>query len=151
MSALTTAAIIGLAVSAGASTASAAIQAHQAGKAVDAQTDASNKALAAQQEQFRTQQQAASPYQQAGQMTLGRLGQMAAQPAAQFNPANYQGGVPRMTPQQPSMPQQQQMPGMQQGGQSPTVTIQTPDGRVLPGFPRTQLQEAMQRGAKVMG
>jgi hypothetical protein len=163
MSALTTAAILGL-TAAGASVASSAIQAHQAGKAVDAQTDASNKALQAQQEQFRVQQQAAAPYQQAGQMTLGRLGQMAAQPANQFNPNNYQGGAPRpQMPQLPSqqMPQQQAlgappaqaMPGMQPGGTGggDTVTIQTPDGRTLQGFPRARLQEAMQRGAKVMG
>jgi hypothetical protein len=45
---------------------------------------------------------------------------------------------------------QQQMPGMQQGGQGQTVTIQTPDGRVLQGFPRARLQDALQRGAKVM-
>jgi len=94
---------------------------------------------------------------------LGRLGQMAAQPANQFNPNNYMGGAPRpQMPQLPSqqMPQQQAlgappaqpMPGMPTDqGQNQTVTIQTPDGRVLQGFPRARLQEAMQRGAKVMG
>jgi hypothetical protein len=37
------------------------------------------------------------------------------------------------------------------GGQGDTVTIQTPDGRTLQGFPRARVQEAMQRGAKVVG
>ncbi|HXJ73291.1 MAG TPA: hypothetical protein VNM37_10570, partial [Candidatus Dormibacteraeota bacterium] len=89
------------------------------------------------------------------------LGQMAAQPAQSFNPSNYQNGAPRL----PQMPAQQMpsmsplgasppqgMPGMPTpGGQGDTVTIQTPDGRVLQGFPKARLQEAMQRGAKVMG
>jgi hypothetical protein len=164
MSALTTAAIIGLtAASAGAGVAEAAIKGHQTGKAVDAQTEAANKALAVQQQVYGNQQQAAAPYQQAGQMTLGRLGQMAAQPANQFSPANYQQGVPK--PNLPQMPSQQMpsmgalgqppgqpMPGMPTpGGQGDTVTIQTPDGRTLQGFPRARVQEAMQRGAKVMG
>lgn len=158
MSALTTAAIIGLAASAGAGVASSAIQAHQAGKAVDAQTDASNKALELQRQQQQQAQQNMAPYQQAGQMTLSRLGQMAAQPAQQFNPANYRGGVPLPSQQ---MPQQQALgappaaaaPGMAPAGagQGQTVTIQTPDGRTLQGFPRARLQEAMQRGAKVIG
>jgi hypothetical protein len=96
-------------------------------------------------------------------MTLGRLGQMAAQPANQFNPQNYQQGVPK--PNLPQMPSQQMpsmgalgqppgqpMPGMPTpGGQGDTVTIQTPDGRTLQGFPRARVQEAMQRGAKVLG
>jgi hypothetical protein len=46
------------------------------------------------------------------------------------------------------------MPGQQQvaaGAQGDTVTIQTPDGRTLQGFPRAKVQEAMQRGAKVVG
>jgi len=156
MSALTTAAILGLtAASAGASVASSAIQAHQAGKAVDAQTAASEKALQAQQEQFRVQQQAAAPYQQAGQMTLGRLGQMAAQPAAQFNPNNYRGGAPlpsQQMPQQSALPQGQPLAGLNPApnAQGDTVTIQTPDGRTLQGFPRARLTEALQRGAKVM-
>jgi hypothetical protein len=163
MSALTTAAIIGLtAASAGAGVAEAAIKGHQTGKAVDAQTNAANKALAVQQQVYGNQQQAAAPYQQAGQQTLGHLGQMAAQPAAQFNPSNYSQGVPK--PNLPQMPSQQMpslgalgqppgqsMPGMAPGGQGDTVTIQTQDGRVLQGFPRAKVQEAMQRGAKVVG
>jgi hypothetical protein len=164
MSALTTAAIIGLtAATAGAGVAEAAIKSKQTGKAVDAQTDAANKALAVQQQVYGNQQQAAAPYQQAGQQTLGRLGQMAAQPAQSFNPSNYSQGVPK--PNLPQMPSQQmpsmgtlgQPPGAPQpgmptpGGQGDTVTIQTPDGRVLQGFPRARVPEAMQRGAKVMG
>jgi hypothetical protein len=88
---------------------------------------------------------------------------MAAQPAAQFNPSNYSQGVPK--PNLPQMPSQQMpslgalgqppgqsMPGMPAaGGQGDTVTIQTPDGRTLQGFPRARVQEAMQRGAKVVG
>jgi hypothetical protein len=140
----------------------AAIKGHQTGKAVDAQTAAANKALAVQQQVYGNQQQAAAPYQQAGQQTLGRLGQMAAQPQGSFSPANYQQGVPK--PNLPQMPSQQMpsmgalgappgpQPGMPTpGGQGDTVTIQTPDGRVLQGFPRARIQEAMQRGAKVMG
>jgi hypothetical protein len=140
----------------------AAIKSHQTTKAVDAQTDAAQKALAVQQQVYGNQQQAAAPYQQAGQMTLGRLGQMAAQPANQFSPANYQQGVPK--PNLPQMPSQQ-MPSMgtlgappgpqagmpTPGGQGDTVTIQTPDGRTIQGFPRARVPEAMQRGAKVMG
>jgi hypothetical protein len=163
MSALTTAAIIGLAA-AGGSAASAAIQAHQTGKAVDAQTDAANKALALQQQQYQQARTDAAPYQQLGQSTLGRLGQMAAQPQGQFNPANYRSGVPVSgTPAMPSqqMPSQQPLgappaqaaPGMPPAGagQGDTVTIQTPDGRTLQGFPRAKVQEAMQRGARVVG
>jgi hypothetical protein len=141
----------------------AAIKSHQTSKAVDAQTTAADKALAVQQQVYGNQQAAAAPYQQAGQQTLGRLGQMAAQPANQFNPSNYQQGVPK--PNLPQMPSQQMpsmsslgappaqgMPGMPpSGGQGDTVTIQTPDGRTLQGFPRARIQEAMQRGAKVIG
>jgi hypothetical protein len=188
MSALTTAAIIGLAVGAGSQVASSAIQAHQTGKAVDAQTEAANKALALQQQQYQQARTDAAPYQALGQSTLGRLGQMAAQPQAQFNPSNYFGGAPtstyqqseqaRMgTPSQSSMPslgmggasgalqglggmaapgqmQSGPMPGQQQiaaGAQGDTVTIQTPDGRTLQGFPRAKVSEAMQRGARVVG
>jgi hypothetical protein len=200
MSALTTAAIIGLtAANAGAGIAEAAIKGHQTSKAVDAQTAAANKALAVQQQVYSNQQQAAAPYQQTGQQTLGRLGQMAAQPANQFSPANYQQGAPTAAfqAQQPSsqysnmmggpataanhvngplpynaqgnapgaglpsaqmpslgalgQPPGQSMPGMAPGGQGDTVTIQTPDGRTLQGFPRARVQEAMQRGAKVVG
>jgi hypothetical protein len=104
---------------------------------------------------------------------------MAAQPQAQFNPSNYSGGVPTAAFQSQQMPQsgiglggasgalqglggmaapgQTQsgpMPGQQQiaaGAQGDTVTIQTPDGRTLQGFPRAKVQEAMQRGARVVG
>jgi hypothetical protein len=164
MSALTTAAIIGLAAaSAGSAVASSAIQSHQTGKAVDAQTDAANKALALQQGQYQQARTDAAPYQALGQSTLGRLGQMAAQPQAQFNPSNYSGGVPTGGQPMPSqqMPRQQAlgappaqaMPGMPPAGagQNDTVTIQTPDGRTVAGFPRAKVQEAMQRGAKVIG
>jgi hypothetical protein len=164
MSALTTAAIIGLAVGAGSQVASSAIQAHQTGKAVDAQTEAANKALALQQQQYQQARTDAAPYQQLGQSTLGRLGQMAAQPQAQFNPSNYSGGAPVSgTPAMPSQqlprqqalgaPPAQPMPGMPPAGagQGDTVTIQTPDGRTLQGFPRAKVSEAMQRGARVVG
>ena len=177
MSVLSTAAIIGLTAAAGASAAGAAIQAHQTGKAVDAQTDAGNKALALQQQQYQQARTDAAPYQQVGQSTLGRLGQMAAQPQAQFNPANYSHGVP-VAPQASAGQQGPSgwpggvgaisgviggttaagqagpMPGPQQiaaGQQGDTVTIQTPDGRTLQGFPRAKVQEAMQRGARVVG
>lgn len=161
MSALTTAAIIGLAASAGAGVASSAIQSHQAGKAVDAQTAAANKALELQKQQQAQAQQNMAPYQQLGQAQLGRLNQMASQPAQQFNPANYSGGVPKAQPM-PAQAQQQPMgqtlaslgqqapaaPAM--GGGGDTVTIRTPDGRTIPNFPRVKVPEAMQRGAQVL-
>ena len=173
--------VIPLIIGAAAGIGSSAIQAHQAGKAGDAPTDAANKALALQQQQYQQARTDAAPYQQLGQSTLGRLGQMAAQPQGQFNPANYRNGAP--TTPQPQMPQLggaagamggamgnllqggaqlgaglagqgAPMPGQQQvaaGAQGDTVTIQTPDGRTLQGFPRAKVQEAMQRGAKVVG
>ena len=89
MSLFTGATLLGMGLAGGLG--SAAIQAHQTGKAVDAQTNAANQALALQQQVYNDQKQNAAPYQQLGTSTLGRLGQMAAQPANQFNPANYQG------------------------------------------------------------
>jgi len=166
MSLFTGATLLGMGLAGGLG--SAAIQAHQTGKAVDAQTNAANQALALQQQVYNDQKQNAAPYQQLGTSTLGRLGQMAAQPANQFNPANYQGGVPvrpQGLPQMPQLPPQQAMgsglgtmaPGQTQagnagtaGGGDNTVTIQTPDGRILRGFPRERVAEAQARGAKVV-
>ena len=161
MSAPTTAAIIGLAASSGAGPPAVRFR-HQAGRRWMRKPRPATRRSSPWQAQAQAQQNMA-PYQAGGPDDARPPGQMAAQPAAQFNPNNYSGGaLLRQAPKLPQMPSQQMpgqaplvparraMPGQQPGGQGDTVTIQTPDGRAA-GFPRARLQEAMQRGAKVIG
>ncbi len=168
MSALSTAAILGLtAATAGTQIAGAALQNRAAGKAVDAQTEASNKALALQQQMYQQQQQSTQPYQQLGQTALGRLGAMP-QNTAQFNPSNYSQGAPIQQPgqspfgmsggQPPTMqPMGGQFPsGSLSGAQPPTgqsfgggmnepmVKIQAPDGMVRE-FPQSQARDILMK------
>lgn len=60
-------------IAAAGATAGAAVQAHSANKAVDAQTRASNKALELNQDVLHQQQQNLNPYIQSGNMSLNRL------------------------------------------------------------------------------
>jgi hypothetical protein len=73
MSVGTTAALVGIGVSAAGGIASAAIGAHAAGKAADEQAQSADKALAFQKDVFDTTQANYKPYLDAGKTSLGKL------------------------------------------------------------------------------
>lgn len=70
-------------IGAGASVGGAAIQAHSASKAEDAQTDAANKALALQTQIYNDQKAALQPYQQLGTDAIADYRQYEQTPFAQ--------------------------------------------------------------------
>lgn len=153
MSALSTAAILGIAAATGgAQIASAAIQHHATGEALDAQTAAAARAQAVNSQVYQDQKTAAQPYQQIGNAALGRLGSMP-QNAGVFDPSKSSVPPPQM-PQQSALGMMsglgggQAAPGM--ADNEPTVKLQAPDGSVR-AFPKSQAQAFIQRGAKVVG
>lgn len=134
MSAITTSIIIGVtAASAGAQLYAAKKGADAAHEAAGMQSDAANKALAAQRSAYDQQRQDFSPYAQAGQAALGRLQQQSAQPRMGFVPGQQASLGQPMPQQQPAQPQgQMATPGQMgskggigasmQGGQVGNVT-----------------------------
>lgn len=97
-----TAIIIGAAATAGGTIASAKISSNAAKKAAQTQSDAGDKALAFQREQYEQARQEFNPYQQAGYGALGRLGTAAAAPPVNFQPGqSRQLGLPQGVPPAP--------------------------------------------------
>lgn len=125
------------AIGAGASLLGGAINARQSGKAVDAQTNSANQALAEQKRIFDMQQAQRAPYLAQSQQSLAQLGQMVSQQKQMQLPPAYTGGGMRSLsqlgqPMQP-LPQRPMPPPMPQGqppmGQpSPSAQVpQTPN------------------------
>jgi hypothetical protein len=148
------------------SLASAKISSNASKNAAKTQAAAGDKALAAQQAGYQQQRQDFSPYQQAGNAALGRLGQTA---------GTYTGGMPQPPPQMPQQPppgglgslgqpsmgapsssmggQPAPGPGMPpQGPQSAPgglVRVQAPTGEMAM-LPPQQAQAAVAKGAKIL-
>jgi len=123
MSAITTAVIAGIATAGGA-VASAKIGSNAAKNAAKTQSDAADKALAVQREQYQQQRQDFSPYQQQGAQAMGRMTAMSQAPRQTFDPRQQQG--------QPSMPQQP--PQMANLGNPQGMPPQGP--QMPPGWPQ---------------
>lgn len=110
------------AIGAGASLLGGAINARQSGKAVDAQTNSANQALAEQKRIFDMQQAQRAPYLAQSQQSLGQLGQMASQQRQMALPPAYSGGGMRSLSQlgQPQRPiPSQGLPQATQATQGP--------------------------------
>lgn len=134
----------------------AEIAANQADKGLQAQTDASNKALGLSQSLYNARQQQIAPYVGTGRAALGTLSSLMGLPA---NAQSYQppqvalpgipqsslGGTASLPPAVPPPTTSTQPP---QGGAG-MVTMRAPTGEVQP-VPQTQVQKALSLGAMVV-
>lgn len=141
------------------SLASGLIGAHGAKSAAKTQSQAADRALAANQQVYNDQRQLMQPYVQGGQSAFQQLlsGWQHKQPGGMPSgaPAPSQGGgSPMSGGLAAAMPMQGQPqgppPGMPQGGQTGgMVMMEGPDGSRR-AIPQASVQMAMQRGARVV-
>ena len=126
----------GLAISAGAGLAGAAISSHSVSSAADKQAAATSQALNLQQQMYQQTRQDLSPYASIGTSALGNLRQLTGMPAAaptpQGTPGPNPGQVNFSSPQAPlTTPQGGIVPLQQSNGpqnSSSFVMMRAPDG-----------------------
>ena len=128
-------------IGAGASVGGAVIASKASKGAAKTQSEAADKALGLQTQQYEQSRQDFAPYQQQGQAALGRLGQMATAPRM-----NFGAGQTATLGNPMGQPQAQQPPPQPQAG---LVRVQAPTGEIAL-LSRQQAQDALRRGARVM-